>query len=144
MKESSYWGSLRQKLVEEVGGKCIKIADVATLGLPDSIHIHTGIATFIETKIGDEKATPVHPWFILKHDVRQFEVCKRIALNALVLYVIYYPEIRMTAVFQPAHLEPILDTGPSLVRGHGISAIKKEMEQYRRMIYESGRLRSTS
>src|SRR6185312_5032005 len=99
MKESSYYGTMKSKLIKEIGGKIIKIADRATLGIPDSMHVGLGIVSYIETKIYNiHNQDSIVPWEVIKKDIRQYEMCKEIRKYALVLYVIYCPNIKMTAV----------------------------------------------
>lgn len=137
MKEAAYNSTLASKIEKEIGGKVYKISDQSTLGLPDSIHIMNGFASFIECKIGKcSQANWVEPLKVIR-DIRQYEVCRQISKNALVLYAIYYPEIRSTAVI-PIEIihdmknseEKRLFFGQYLTRGHGIDLIAKFLKGY--------------
>jgi hypothetical protein len=141
MKESTFSGLLASKLRKEIGGKIIKISDKVMLGLPDNMHIKHSFVTFYETKIGtgaDE--TCCFPWEAI-NDIRQYEVCKRISRYALVLYVIYYPDIKMTAVLSTTQLSTFrvdkdkdsipLFKGPYFSKGHGVESIRHLMERSR-------------
>lgn len=144
MRESSYYGTMRTKLVREVGGKVIKISDKATLGLPDSMHIRNGVVTYIETKIFDLKNQRFFaPWDVIKKYVRQFEMCREIRKHALVLYVIYCPHVKMTAVLDVNMIkndfyknEAILLEGSHFVSGHGIELIVQEIDDWRIYVRE--------
>lgn len=145
MRESGYGGTMKSKLQHEVGGQVIKIADKATLGLPDNLHIHRGLTTYIETKIGEEyedKTDPfVKPWKLIKKNIRQFEVCKRLGKNALLLFVAYYPEIRATWVLNVRELELYeeditLAMGRDFVWGHGIDLIARHENEYRQRMFQ--------
>jgi hypothetical protein len=139
MKESTFGAMLAFKIKKEIGGVVIKISDKVMLGLPDNMHIKYSFVTFYETKIGDKGTEQsCYPWESV-NDIRQFEVCKRMSRNAIVLYVIYYPDVKMTAVlnvlqlaeFQVGkHKDPLpLLKGPCYVKGHGVEVIRKFIER---------------
>lgn len=140
MKENVYGGALKEKLVKHIGGQVYKISDQATLGLPDYAHVNSGFTTYIECKIGVkftivDKRYVVKPWKQI-NDIRQFEVCKRISKEALVLYAMYWPQIRMSVVISLDELlsyKPDLEMmeGDHLKAGHGIEMIAKYEEVYR-------------
>lgn len=145
MKESSYYGTMRTKLVHEIGGKVIKISDKATLGLPDSMHIGEGVVSYIETKIHDLKDQNYFiPWSVIKKYVRQFEMCKEIRKHALVLYVIYCPYVKMTAVLDVKTIEEhfyrnehiLIRSSTSFVNGHGIELISENIMNWRNHVRE--------
>lgn len=145
MRETGYGGTMKQKLQHQVGGQVIKIADKATLGLPDNLHIYRGMTTYIETKIGEDyedKTDPfVKPWKLIKKDIRQFEVCKQIGKNALLLFVAYYPEIKATWVLNVKELELYkeditLAMGRDFVWGHGIDLIARHENEYRQRMFQ--------
>lgn len=142
MKEASYGAVLALKIEKEIGGRVIKISDRSTLGLPDNLHIKGGFATFIETKIGQSVSISgngysVQPWKCI-NDLRQFEVCRSLAKNAWVLYAIYYPKVKMTAVLPVVYMNdfrpsengeyPSLIEGHNFRTGHGIDMIEREIE----------------
>lgn len=139
MKETSYGGTLKAKLKAELKCYAIKISDNATLGLPDSVFlIRDSKAFFIETKIGKELygaglGIACIPWDSI-NDLRQFEVCQAIGKHALVIYAIYYPVERYTAVFTTDELQNIrpspkqmIGIGGHLAKGHGIDLIKTQL-----------------
>ncbi len=138
MKEAAYNSTLASKIEKEIGGKVYKISDQSTLGLPDSLHIMDGLASFIECKIGKCNQTNwVEPLKAIK-DIRQYEVCRQISKNALVLYAIYYPEIRAAAVIPIDILhrmknseEQRLFFGQYLTQGHGVDLIAEFLKGYR-------------
>jgi hypothetical protein len=146
MKEAYYLAVLSLDIEKEIGGKVTKIADKSTLGLPDSIHCHRGLATFIETKISEGRLDPqgkfrVQPWRAVKKDVRQFEVCRDLSKNALVLYAIYYPDMKMSAILTIPQLVELrgkedfwLNDPHILGPGRGLSQIKHHQEVYRREV----------
>jgi hypothetical protein len=149
MKETSYGGQLKNKLEKELGGKVLKISDRATLGLPDYSHVKDGIVTYIETKITVSKENGfIIPWNVIKKGtdgIRQYETCKSLASNALVLYAIYCSDSKMTAVLLLnyvssvfAHTEKRLyhEENYYFTKGHGIDLIKTKILNYRRTIYE--------
>jgi len=138
MKESYFVSKLSIDLERDVGGRVYKISDKSTLGLPDSMHLKDGIITFIETKISyDQECVDnviyVAPWKSVKKDIRQFEVCKEISKNALVLYCIHYPQVNRTAVLsiplveQFRGLDRWLNTQMYLRPGNGLEQIKMFM-----------------
>lgn len=140
MKEASYNSTLASKLEKEVGGQVIKLSDKATLGLPDSMHVMDGIVTFIECKLGRDSNQYVHPWKSI-NDLRQYETCKRLSKNALVLYAIYYPKTKMSAVLSIADLEILrphkecaIFKGDGLVNGHGVDLIFRKITDWREQI----------
>jgi hypothetical protein len=155
MKESSYLSALSLDIEKQIGGKVIKTSDRSTLGLPDSTHILDGIVTYIEAKIGDKvefdlDGVPyVQPWRTVKKDLRQYEVCKSMAKHASVVYAIYYPEIKKSAIitvevlaqFRPVEGEttlPYLCSEEVLCSGRGIKQLKQVMARHRKEVY--GRL----
>lgn len=138
MKEATYNSTLASKIEKEIGGKVYKISDQSTLGMPDSVHLLDGIATFIECKIGKTKTSDYVEPLESINDLRQFEVCRRISLNSLVLYAIYYPEIKSTAVIPVRVLHAMKSSaykmafiGQHLTRGHGIDLVAKYMKENR-------------
>jgi hypothetical protein len=151
MNEAAYVSTISSKIEEELGGKIFKLADRATLGLPDSFHIFKGLTTFLEFKISTFYATKpthqqVYPWRTIKKDLRQFEVCRQMSKHTLVLYMIYYFEIKYTAVLsinEILALKPADEYAPipwtaekSSVRfGHGIPQLKEKLESYRKGLY---------
>jgi hypothetical protein len=157
MRESSYNSSIAGEIEEEIGGRVIKLSDRATLGLPDSLHILDGIVSFIEVKIGDKFYSvdghlEVEPWRSID-DLRQYELCRSISKHATVIYMIYYPEIKMTAVLPMKILEyfsPRQGTKASIrlhedtnfVNGHGLDALKQILSE--RRDYLRGKLNSQS
>ena len=155
MNEATYLASLSSDIEKSIGGKVVKISDRSTLGLPDSGHVRDGIVIYIEAKIGDgvlkdsDGVPYVQPWKAIKKDLRQFEVCRSLSQHCCVLYVIYYPEIKRTAVltieqclvFRPKENEttlPYLSNEEVLVHGKGTKRVIKIMNANRREIY--GRL----
>ncbi len=138
MRESSYYGTMKKKLVQEIGGMILKISDRATLGLPDSSHVRHGVVVYLETKIYDiHNQNYIIPWNVIKKDVRQFEKCREIRKHTLVLYVIYCPNIKMTAVLDVNTVyekfyrnEVVLLEGPDFVHGHGIEVMKKKINEW--------------
>jgi hypothetical protein len=144
MKETAYYGQMKTKLIKQVGGKIIKISDKSTLGLPDSCHIMDGVSTYIETKKDDIYGVNyIIPWNTVKKYLRQYEVCKDIRKHTLVLYVIYCPNLKMTAVLDVNMIaekfyrneEPLLE-GSHFTQGHGIDLIAAEIYQHRRKVNE--------
>jgi hypothetical protein len=158
VKEAPYNSSLASAIEKEIGGKIIKISDRATLGLPDSWHIKDGVLTCIEAKIDDHYETDldgeifVQPWRVIKKQsdgLRQYEVCKSIARHCSVVYAIYYPKVRMSAIlpieifdqFRPNEGEktlPYLTNEAYLAHGKGIRQLKAIMASNRKEVY--GRL----
>jgi len=150
MKESSYVSTFSSKLEDEEGGKVLKIADKATLGLPDSCHIRNGIITYFETKVSDDyqiidNVIYVQPWKIVKKDLRQFEVCKIISRYALVVYCIYWFNLKKSVVLTISQLaclrsekdQPFQYLYPSrLEDGHGVERLRQLMKANREGIYE--------
>jgi hypothetical protein len=129
MRESSYGGTLRQKIQEEIGGKVIKIADKVTLGLPDYMHIQDGIVTFIECKMGErfevsKSGWITKPWDVV-NDLRQFEVLRQLSKYALVLYVAYYAEVQSHWMMTVAQLR-VFKTGGNCIlkKGHGTDTLR--------------------
>lgn len=139
MKENAYGGIMKDKLVKEAGGQIYKISDQATLGLPDYGHIQGGFTTYIECKIGTMFETGPFGFRVYPrrsvNDIRQFEVCRRIGKEALVLYAIYYPKIKMTCVMTVEMMatydkeEPLIE-GHQFRKGHGIEMIVAEERTY--------------
>lgn len=139
MKENAYGGTLKDKLVKDAGGQVYKISDQATLGLPDYGHIQGGFTTYIECKIGtmhEYTPTGVRIWPRRSiNDLRQFEVCRRIGKEALVLYAIYFPKIKMTCVLRVEEMndykkEDELLEGAQFRKGHGTDMIIAEEKMY--------------
>jgi hypothetical protein len=153
MLESTFGGALSSDIERKMGGKIFKISDRSTLGLPDYIHLLTGIATYIETKIGDEYTLAegfhyIQPWKIIKKDIRQYEVCKLISRHTLVLYAIYYPEIRKTAILTMDNVEqlrpdnplakiPWLNSADILQVGYGSNRVVQLMINHRKEVHAS-------
>jgi len=138
MKESYYLSKLSGDLEKDLHCKIYKISDRSTLGLPDSMILKDGIVTFIETKVAyDEdyldKVLYVAPWKTVKKDIRQFEVCKEMSKNALVLYCIHYPQVNHTTVLtmnmveQFRGLDKWLNNPMYLRPGNGLEQIKMFM-----------------
>jgi hypothetical protein len=148
MKETAYGAVLGSKIKREIGGQVFKISDNATLGLPDNMHIRRGLITYIETKIGNmhEDLTYkfCYPWDSV-NDLRQYEVCKKIRNDALLLWIIYYPSFKYTAVLDIDELDImrsdkggpkfVLTEGLNLVKGHGLGAINRYMEMEKKLVY---------
>lgn len=146
MKEATYTAALARDIEKEIGGKIIKISDRSTLGLPDLMHIKDGIITYIETKIGSgaeiiNEIVYTQPWKSVLKDLRQFEVCKSISKHALVLYSIYYPEIKTTAIISIEMLESFRKRPGGhfinqnyVITGRGIPQLKWIMESNRKEI----------
>ena len=156
MREASFNSIFAHKLEKEMGGKVIKISDKVTLGLPDSMHLFQGITTFFEVKIGTISSIEVvgdrlycRPWAMIK-DLRQFEMCKSLGKHATVLYVIYWPNVRMTAVLPVETLElyrPSRDSqidkkglllikSPNFLEGHGVDIYKNIWNERRKKLYD--------
>lgn len=147
MNESSYGSQLTSKIEKQLGGKIEKLSDRTGLGRPDYLWIKHGIGIFIETKIGkyfeyDANQKICYPWKEV-NDLRQFEVCKRWSKHALVLYAIYYPKIKSSAILHLDELEgfrvplggqakPCLQ----LISGHGILEIQKYAQEDRKFVYD--------
>lgn len=155
MKEASYLSSLSTDIEKEIGGKVIKISDRSTLGLPDSMHVVDGIVTYIESKIGEDHDTVdgidyVQPWKSVKKDIRQYEVCREISRHALVVYAIYWPELRKSAIIPMEQLAqfrpspdgelPWLCNKNILMPGRGLDQLKRLMFSHRKNIH--GRLQA--
>lgn len=146
MKEYDYGATLCEKLEKNYDGIAVKIADKATLGLPDILFVSKGQATFIETKIGKrfslvDDIIEINPWLCI-NDLRQYEHCRKLSRHAMVLYAIYYPEIKFTVVmsvsilsnYRPKENEPIHfidNTGPHMEKGHGLGIIGSYIAEYR-------------
>jgi hypothetical protein len=151
MRESTYNSILANKIEKEIGGRVIKLSDRSTLGLPDSIHILRGGVTFIEVKVCKTQTCKegkvfVSPWNCIK-DLRQYEMCRSLSRYALMLYAIYWPRTKMTAVLsidalealRPSELNPRgldLMVGSCLREGHGIDMIKERIEEARKLYAE--------
>jgi hypothetical protein len=149
MREASYNSTLATEIEEEIGGRVIKLSDRATLGLPDSLHILDSIVTFIEIKIGEkvfevDGQIEVEPWKAI-NDLRQYEVCRAISKYATMIYMIYYPTVKMTAVlpiqvlglYNPLQCSPAairLREEPYLVNGHGVETLQLYLRQRRNEI----------
>jgi hypothetical protein len=159
MKENVFGPQLVDKVRHEMGGEVIKIADRSTFGLPDYMHVNDDIVTFIETKIGEPKFVQTFangiacaPWSVV-NDLRQYEVCRRLARCAIVLYVIYWPHVRMSAVIDvdlfeqyryeksqpPIWLEKREEYCGLAVfdYGHGDATVVDIMKRRRKVIYEN-------
>ena len=150
MKEASYLSSISSDIEKQIGGKVIKISDRSTLGLPDSMHIRDGIVTYIETKIDEHfeiygGIIHVQPWKAVKKDLRQFEICRSISRHSLVVYMIYYPAIKRTAVlsvdllvqFRPSSDDEdlkYLSLPKHLVKGKGVQRLSEIMGSNRKEI----------
>lgn len=148
MKEFSYNSILTGKLLAENGGRVIKIADKATLGLPDSLYVKDSIATFIECKMGHTSSlilrdgkVHVRLWDCI-NDRRQFEVCRLLSKNATVLYCIYWSRACISAVVPLEILELFRDNrnllreGKYLALGHGSERVIRIIEERRKRLYE--------
>jgi hypothetical protein len=151
MLESTFGGALMSDIERKMGGKAFKISDRSTLGLPDYIHLFTGIGTYIETKIGTEYTLSegfhyIQPWKVIKKDIRQYEVCKLISKNTLVLYAIYYPEIRKTAILTLDNIQqlrpdnplasiPWLNSADILQVGYGSNRVIQLMINHRKEVH---------
>lgn len=150
MNEASYLSAFSDELEKAEGGKVIKISDRSTLGLPDSFHIKDGIVTYFEGKIGTDydfigDHPSVFPWQIVKKDLRQFEVCRSMARNALVVYCIYWTTLKMSAVLPVQKImsmrslkgQPLQRLDRSfLYPGHGVPQLQNLMHLQRRELYE--------
>lgn len=147
MKEASYNAVMSAVLVQSYGGKAIKMFNPALLGLPDTLHVKDGITNFIEVKMGEKKSLFrkqgvifCRPWDAI-NDIRQYNICKSLNRFAPVTYVIYYPDIRWTAVLPFQIMEVFKDSkhllkeGSHFVKGHGIGVLTKIFEQRRKMLY---------
>lgn len=151
MKEYPYTAELTREIESEIGGKVVKISDRSTLGLPDSMHIQDGIVTYIESKISTryveaEDGIYVQPWASVKKDIRQYEVCRSMSRHALVVYAIYWPKIKMSAIlpmdilakFRPLNedSEPGWLCHPNyLAKGKGLDQLKRIMQKNRENVY---------
>lgn len=147
---------LSSDIEKRIGGKMIKIADKATLGLPDSVHVKNGICTWIETKIGSGEeiingSVYAQPWKCAEKDLRQFEVCKSISKHSLVLYSIYYPSTKISAVLDIRLMEIFRDnpnrflTDSLYIRGsRGVDQILMFMEENIRRILKNENNRAVS
>ena len=154
MKESPHNSKLSDEIEQKIGGKVIKISDKVTLGLPDSLHYADSLVTFYEVKIGARNYVrdgvdfnlECEPWRSV-NDRRQYETCRNMSKNALVLYVIYYPDYEMTAVIPMDMLErydPVrskslhkwLVEGPYFVKGHGVDRIAELIDERRKQVYD--------
>jgi hypothetical protein len=148
MKEASYNALMSDMLVHNYGGRTIKIFNPTLLGLPDTFHFKDGIASFIEVKMGKEKDVVrqngklfCRPWAAV-NDLRQYEVCRVMSYNATVIYMIYYPHIRWTAVIPMPIMEKLrgnylLKEGNHFVKGHGLGVLVQILRVKRRMLYET-------
>lgn len=146
MKEATYGSSLAIKIEREIGGKVIKVADKATLGLPDYLHLQDSICTFIETKIGHAtigSLNRVNPKKAV-NDIRQLQACRLLSRYCLVLYAIYYPDLKMTAVVEVNVLErftldtaAVCDSFGILRKGHGIPQIKEQIQLRRSNVFNT-------
>ena len=138
MKEATYGATLSTKLVKVFGGKIEKLSDRVGLGRPDYLWILDRKASFFETKIGKHygygvDGTPqCYPWKEV-NDLRQFEVCKQWSRHAPLIYAIYYPDLKMSAILPLIELEsfrtgigseriPCIQ-GIRFVKGHGAEVL---------------------
>src|ERR1035437_6753263 len=147
MNEASYYSMLAHDIESKIGGKITKLADKSTLGLPDSIHVKDSIVTWIETKIGIgaeiiSSLIYTRPWNVVKKDLRQFEVCKRMSKHSLVLYAIYYPIARVSAIVTINQLEALRSNPDGFFvhkdyvkLGRGLEQIRMLMNHNREEIY---------
>lgn len=134
MRESGYGGTLANKVEKMIGGQVRKIADSASLGLPDNMHIHHGRITFWETKMIEYKDVTketgkymVQPWHVV-NDLRQFEICRLMSKHAMVLYAAYCPELQMSWVLEVNMLNDYrrgsyIEEGMFFKKGHGVDII---------------------
>lgn len=154
MRENYFNATFSNRVKQEIGGTVIKSSDRTTLGLPDSYHAFSGVVTFFEIKINEAKdAIQIHdgvpscqPWDAV-NDLRQYEVCKRLARCATVLYIIYHPVACTTALI-PLDLlalynrkrndNPLiwLPKGPYLVDGHGVETFNRIRLEKRKELYD--------
>lgn len=149
MLESTYLATFSSELEIAEGGRVYKIADKATLGLPDSFHVRNSIITYFEAKIASEYELIdgnyfVKPWKRIREDLRQFEVCRSMSRFALVVYCIYWPDIRMSAILtidQISQLRTALNEDLKCLHpmwlepGHGVKRIRQLMDKNREEIY---------
>lgn len=154
MRESSFGSGFATELIKEYGGKCWKISDKVNLGLPDNLHFKDSICTFFETKIYDERGLKtlngricIEPSRAI-NDLRQFERCKSTGIHSLTCYVIYCPNLKMTAVIPMSALIAFIDTpknkavlryleqGDYFRPGNGVDTLINLMQIRRRAIYE--------
>lgn len=148
MKEATFLSMLSHDLEVDIGGKVVKISDKATLGLPDSMYLNKGFVTYIETKIGDvykviDNVVYVKPWDSIKKDLRQFEVCRMMAKNSLVVFIIHYPKVKKTLVLTLNDIKTLqqypdstCNSTNSLKEGRGLEKLKIVMGQYQKEMYE--------
>jgi hypothetical protein len=149
MKEASYNAMMSSTLAHTYGGKVLKLADRATLGLPDTIHYKDSVMTWLEVKIG-KPSSVLHQknyreWFCRPsdcvNDLRQYEHCRAIGKSANLIWVIYWPHIRMTSVVTQDMMELfwrtkyLLKEGRNFTSGHGIQLIINILEQKRKELY---------
>jgi len=154
VRENYFNANFSNRLEKEIGGVVIKSSDRTTLGLPDSYHAFKGVVTFFEVKINEAKnAVQLHdgvmscqPWDAI-NDLRQYEVCKRLARCATVLYVIYHPIACTTALIPLDLLAKYnrkrnddhliwLPKGPYFVDGYGIEVFNRIRLEKRKELYE--------
>lgn len=143
MRESNYGAQLKGKIEKQLGGKVAKLADRANLGRPDSLWIRNGIGVFIETKIGTHYEEDFcYPWKEI-NDLRQFEVCRQFSRHSLVLYAIYYPKVKKTAILEVNFLATFrVDIGTETkpyhtwTDGHGIDTIDQLAQEDRRYRFD--------
>ena len=144
MNEASYNSALSTDIKRLMGGRTVKIADKATLGLPDSMHIQYGLVTFYECKISKSNNRAfVFPWAHI-NDNRQYEVCKKFSEHALVLYAVYFPFIKYSLVVSIRELEnrrsnTSITVGPGrfFTPGHGADLIKARIIDYREQTWNT-------
>lgn len=151
MKEAAYLSQFSNDIEKELGGKVIKTADKSTLGLPDSGWIKDGIIVYIEAKIDtqtecdSEGKIYVQPWRAIEKDIRQYEVCRSIAKHACVVFAIYYPSVKMSAIlpvetltqFKPSSSGklPYLCDDRFLSKGRGLRQIKRIVDEHRKEVH---------
>lgn len=143
MKESGYGAQLARKIEVQLGGKVVKLADRSSLGRPDNLWLKNGIATFIETKIGSHHDDDCcYPWKEI-NDLRQFEVCRNFSRHSLVIYAIYYPNMKKSAILEVNFLATYrvgIGGGPkpyhTWTDGHGIETINELAQEDRRYRYD--------
>jgi len=160
MKESSFVSKFSTDLEKKAGGKMYKLADRASLGRPDSFHLKSGLVTFIEFKVEERVEWAagnswVQPFKTIRKDLRQYEICREISKNALVLFVIYYPRIKYSAVLTVdqmvslrcdkeedafgIHEDKWLNP-KALLQGFGIPKVISHMNDYKEKLIEKLRV----
>lgn len=151
MKEAAYLSQFSNDIEKKLGGKVIKISDKSTLGLPDSMWLSLGIAVFIESKIENhveidrEGRVYVQPWRSIKKDIRQYEVCKSIAQHSCVVFAIYYPSVKMSAILPVEMINQFkmllrdnyayLCDDKYLQKGRGLEQFKRIVDEHRKEVH---------